>query len=73
MVVVTFSLLMVAFLVAQAVQAVAVLLLLFKAAVELLDKVLLAAVGVLTHSLAVVVVAQVLLVQLQPVKVALVV
>jgi hypothetical protein len=73
MVVVTFNLLAVTFLVAQAVQVVAVPLLLTKAVVELLDKVLLEAVDVLTHSLAVAVVAQALLVELLAVKVALVV
>jgi hypothetical protein len=59
MVVVTFNLLAVIFLVAQAVQVVAVPLLLTKAVVELLDKDLLAVAGVLTHSLAAVVVVQV--------------
>ena len=70
MVVVTFNLLAVTFLVAQAVQVAAVPLLLTKAALELLDKDLLAVAGVLTHSLAVAVVAQVLLVELLAVKVA---
>jgi hypothetical protein len=73
MVVVTFNLLAVTFLVVQVVQVVAVPLLLTKAVVELLDKVLLEAVDVLTHSLAVAVVAQALLVELLAVKVALVV
>jgi hypothetical protein len=59
MVAVTFNLLAVTFLVAQAVQVVAVPLLLTKAVVELLDKDLLAVAGVLTHSLAVEVVVQV--------------
>ena len=70
MVAVTFNPQMVVFSVVQAVQAVAVLLLLTKVAVELLDKDLLAAVGVLIHSLAVAVVAQALLVQMLQVKVA---
>jgi hypothetical protein len=73
MVAVTFNLQMVAFLVVQAAQAVAVPLLLTKVAVELLGKDLLVVVAVLTHSLAVAAVELELLVQLQPVKVALVV
>jgi hypothetical protein len=71
MAVVTFNLQMVAFLVVQAAQVVAVLLLLPKVAVELLDKDLQVAAAVLTHSLAVVVVVLVLLVELLLVKVAL--